>query len=108
MEDVSKIAPLPQGYLIPRSMTFVPPKGSIHSMWQQVATNSSDVFMRFVCSSQGDYIVLLEADVTLPTGQFSTTSPGAFTGASTGVQYRYSLDNTTSGNVLHSLVNSIF
>ncbi len=109
-KDENSIRPTVQGTTVPQCLEFKPPKGSIHAMWQTPAVNGTDTLLNL--STGGNALILFEADVVQvwnnATSGLAPASVGAFTGATAGHYYRYSLDNTTSGNVIKSLTASVF
>jgi len=105
-KDEGVVEPRVSGITDPQHYTFVPPKGSLHSMWQTAAVNGSDRLM--VIRTGGNAIAMYEADVVQCWGNIDPISPGVFTGGTSGRYYRYSLDDNTGGNIWHSSTASIF
>jgi len=108
VKDDVKIKPVVGGTVPAGPMTFSPPKGSYASMWQRVNTSASPGETIFQVTMGAGSVLLLEADFTLGGSIEALQSPGAAVGLTAGMYYRYSLDTTSSGNVVKSFIASAF
>jgi len=108
IKDDVKIKPVVGGTVPAGPMTFTPPKGSYASMWQRVNAASSPSETIFQVTMGSGSVLLLEAEFTLGASIEALLSPGAALGLTTGSYYRYSLDTTSTGNVVKSFIASAF
>ncbi len=105
-KDEGKVRANPANITVSGALVFQPPAKSFASMWQLSGSNSTDIM--FDISLPQGAVVLLEMELTEPTGNTALVRPGSMLGLTTGTYYRYSIDTTTSGNVIRSLTASAF
>jgi len=105
-KDHAKVQVIVPGQSLPSGVRLVPPKGTYAAMWQSAASNPTDQILQLNANS--GTVFQLDCECTMSSAAVALPSIGSVTGLTAGRYYRYSLDTTASGNIIHSAVASAF